>query len=928
MHKEIVALDTETYLLEDGLLAPPVVCGSVAEFDAAGRVSGSVVAPGEMRREKVAAVLEKVRRVLRSDATVAGANVAYDFGCLLAEAAGRPGCEDFLPLVFQAYAESRVHDVQVAQALHAIACGDLGVDPRTGAGLKGRYSLDLCVQLALGRADAKALDRWRLSYGLLADLLVDDWPEDARRYPVDDAANTLEVARAQLLGGGGGVTPGPHQNLGDLPAQCETALALHLGAMSGVRVDPDAVRALRTRVEREHVEYVRRHVRFFRVDGKEDGAAVKRAVAVAYAGALPVCPECVGGRTLSERTGAAVNCRRCAGTGLALSDAVPRTPAGGVRTDRDALVESGDPDLASYGDNEPEKIRETYLPWLERGLDRPLTLRPNVLVASGRTSYDGLVQLIPREGGVRECIRARGRWSGHLEDLVFCSVDYAAIELVALAQVCLWVLGRSRMAEVICETRDPGMLHSSFGASLAGWSVEEMVVRLKAGDKVAKNNRWAAKACYHPDVEILTRRCGDVETWVKMSELSLDDVVASVSFEERRGCAPFAKIVWTRPLHLTRRRAERGLVALTGHGVKLRVTPDHGMPQYDVSSGAFVRREAVDFDWNLGWFAGWCRFGWNVETRELAAGVDARYTKQSVAYDGDVFCLTVPSGYVLVRDGGQPVVSSNCNFGIPGGMGAAKFTLAQRLKAAGKTTTPDGQVIYPGLRFCVLLGGAERCGVERVTEWRGRPTPAMCRACVEIVDRELRPAWFREWPEIRPYHAWVSAQVDAGGTFPCFVPGPDGATSSRVRGGLGFSDGANLGFQALAADGGKAAYRALTRECYLGQRTVYGDPRAPVTPRYTCDPPGTPGWQNGRSPLLGCRLPFFVHDEVVAEVPLSRAHEVATRMVEVMEYVMQAYVPDVPVRAEPALMFRWSKAAEPRRDAAGRLVPWDLKEVP
>ena len=169
----------------------------------------------------------------------------------------------------------------------------------------------------------------------------------------------------------------------------------------------------------------------------------------------------------------------------------------------------------------------------------------------------------------------------------------------------------------------------------------------------------------------------------------------------------------------------------------------------------------------------------------------------------------------------------------------------------------------------------------------------------------------------------LQSAVDAGGDVPCMVPGPDGIEAVRVRGGLGFSDGANLCFQALAADGGKAAFRALTRECYLGQRTVYDDPRMPIKPRYTFEPPGTPGWPSGRSPLFGCRLPFFVHDEVMAEVPFSRAHEAATRMVEVMQHVMQAYVPDVPVRAEPALMYRWSKAAEARYDGGGRLLPWD-----
>ncbi len=37
-------------------------------------------------------------------------------------------------------------------------------------------------------------------------------------------------------------------------------------------------------------------------------------------------------------------------------------------------------------------------------------MRGNVLVESGRASFEGLVQLLPREGGVRECFKARDGW--------------------------------------------------------------------------------------------------------------------------------------------------------------------------------------------------------------------------------------------------------------------------------------------------------------------------------------------------------------------------------------------------------------------------------------------------------------------------------------------------------------------------------------
>jgi len=266
-----------------------------------------------------------------------------------------------------------------------------------------------------------------------------------------------------------------------------------------------------------------------------------------------------------------------------------------------------------------------------------------------------------------------------------------------------------------------------------------------------------------------------------------------------------------------------------------------------------------------------------------------------------------------------------CNFGLPGGMGPPKFVFTQRKKNAGLTTSPDGAVTYPGLRFCILLGGAERCSVERVSEWRGYEITPVCRACLEIVARDLRPAWFREWREIKDYHAWVSSLVDSGGEFPCLVPGPDGPTTSRMRGGLAFPAGANNGFQALAADGAKAALRALTRECYTGLRTELDDRLNPVVVKGP--PPRSKVWTSGPSPLIGTRPVFFAHDEIVAEMPLSNSDAAARRMSEVMVDVMSRYVPDIPVRVEAALMFHWSKNAKTVYDGAGRLVPCDGPRV-
>lgn len=728
--EKFVAFDLETHLIEPGRLTPKIVCGSSATWLDCG---DGPATEGELHGYHHA--LEFARGVLASDKIIVGANVVYDFGCLVA------ADPSFLPLVFKAYEEGRVYDVQLAQALHAIAEGNLYADPLTGKPLQGRYSLDRCVDFVLGRQNAKANDDWRLRYAELDGVPFSEWPPEALQYPVDDAVNTLEVALAQVLGGGGGVTPGPHRNLCELSAQAETAWALHLGAIWGVRTDPERVQTLRKKTETEHKVFVERFQKlgFFKEDEKtgelkEDRAAVKQAVILAYGGGS-ACEWCATGpspgKVLSEKSGKPVNCKDCSGTGLDPGP-TPRTPTGGVCADRDAKIESGDPDLAALGDNEPEKVRDTYLPFLETGVERPITLRPNVMVATLRTSYDGLIQLLPREGDVRGCFVARpGR--------VFCSVDYAALELCTLAQVCYWILGRSQMMETINATGDPGALHTALAAGMAGVTPEAMQGALKdpARKDEAKRYRQAAKAL---------------------------------------------------------------------------------------------------------------------------------------------------------------------NFGLPGGMGAAKLVLAKRKKSEGFTVceggpnrNSEGQEGYYGVRFCVLLGGAKSCGSVKVTEWRRRSTPPICRACVELVDSELRPAWFRQWPEIQLYFDWVSNRVEfGGGEFPFFT------TDGAVRGGCDFTNGANNGFQSLAGIGAKAALRAVARECYLGV-TKTGEP----------------------SPLRGGRPIFFLHDEIFSELIETTASDAAIRKAKLMVTTMREVAcPDVCVSAEPALMRHWDKRAEPAyRD--GILVPWE-----
>lgn len=217
------------------------------------------------------------------------------------------------------------------------------------------------------------------------------------------------------------------------------------------------------------------------------------------------------------------------------------------------------------------------------------------------------------------------------------------------------------------------------------------------------------------------------------------------------------------------------------------------------------------------------------------------------SYDLAVRCLEGehgPSWRKTVKEYRQ--LAKAANFGLPGGLGPARF--AQYAHAA----------------YGVVLD--------------------------ETRAAELRDIWYGRWPEMRGYFAWIQRQLGHRESFTArqFVSG-------RIRGGCGYTDGANTYFQGLVADGFKATSWRIARETYVDRGTA----------------------------LYGSRMVLPLHDEFVLEVPEDGAAEAAERLVEVMVSTMAEHIPDVPIVAEPALMRRWHKGAETVRDTEGRLAVWE-----
>ncbi len=432
----IISMDTETHMIQQGLLAPPLVCSSWADVATA---SGAYIFDPEE-------TVIHLKAVIRDGLDIVGCNVAYDFAVMLAHD------YSLAPLIFEAYAEGRIHDVSIRQALNAIYHGHLYMDPSGGplrdnnGKVVNRYSLATCLRLTTGRLLEKT-DTFRTRYAELDGIPISEWPKEAIEYSKGDAIATLEVYNAQE----------DYKNLQDEAAQCRAAFALHLSSVRGLRTDPIRVAGISERVQTQFALDLQRFQAsgFVRVDGTLDKRALSEFVTKAYLGNPPMT---AGG--------------------------AKRGPV--VSTSRDTLEESGDDLLEAYAASGVNRtLHNTFVPILEAGTQVGINSSYTTLVATGRTSCARPNwQNLPRHGGIRECVVAR-------PGFVFGFADYSALELSTLAQVCYTLLGASQMREAINSGRD---LHSALAADLTGKTYEQVKEAVKKGEKWAEDARYAAKA--------------------------------------------------------------------------------------------------------------------------------------------------------------------------------------------------------------------------------------------------------------------------------------------------------------------------------------------------------------------------------------------------------------------------------------------------
>ncbi len=502
--RNIVAYDCETPLIAPGLLAPPLVCVTFAHRDTSyWRI---------LHRSDRHTIVENVQRAHDTADAIVGANTAFD-ACVVMDYDERL----VLPVLL-AYEEGRVFDVLINAKLADIARGQLG-GSTDGHGVYSRrgYSLADLVKRDTGKdrsAEKSDPGGWRMRYAELHDVPINQWPEDAITYAIEDADDTLEVFERQLL---------DHVWQPDAAARARCYLALHMLSVHGIMTDPEAIDALEgaTAQRFKDLTHELHAAGLVRSNGTRDTKkAKKRLVEIYRANGVPVPLTDTGWKLIK----AEVKKLRDEGASREIIDDVKRQCVEILADEYPSLDEescngTGDDLLEKYAERTKlATVVDTHIPDLRKGVTTPIQARwdmaesGRVTCSKGRGGSVNGFQLTnpirsmvltcpacegyPGEGiecahcggkgsfvgpGVRECFRARPGY-------VFIDADFTGLELCTVAQACIDIVGWSDLGDAINAGLDP---HLDFGAQLLGITYDEAVRRKH--EKEVKEARQLAK---------------------------------------------------------------------------------------------------------------------------------------------------------------------------------------------------------------------------------------------------------------------------------------------------------------------------------------------------------------------------------------------------------------------------------------------------
>lgn len=938
MTKRIVAIDTETWLLEPGLMAPPLVCVTTAE---SGKDSQLI------HRRDPNCLLVLQAYLEDPNVVVVGQNFAYDAAVII------QAFPELTSLVFDKYEAGLICDTQIREQLMDIASDRLR---------HGRYSLKALVKSYFDTELEK--DEWRLRYKELDNVPVSEWPSGAKDYATLDAEYTLQVYEAQASAADDYLDEKRPYALINETAQTAGAFALHLTAAWGIRTNKASVDLLEssTRARLEELKDVLIQAEILILKSKKKGSiggyrkstsAVWKLVEEAYADD---------------------------------EDGVPVTATGRTKTDRLTLSQSESPLLQTVSDYvETQKILSTYVPLLHRAAAKPLNTRYG-MANSGRTTASPNCF-----SGDTEVLTPIGWVPFHALDRTEKVAQWDKDGTVTFVQPTEFFYEKDRSVVRLLSTRTDLILtpdHRCLVKTRTGaWEVH-------AADSVPED-RKQLHAGYGP--------CGDSDNalfaeFVMATQADghfrKDDQALEFALTKKRKAErlcyllselkiPYAARTNQRNGELRYRfRVRRDVVAtmfpmLIGEAKLLsfdwlfslnRATQKHLIDWLWFWDGFWAKKThyATEHKHNADWVQTLCVLNdvaanirkyvpsnpnavvsWQVDrtSKNYSWTSNMDCAPAGVA---DVYCVAVPSSFLIVRRNHKVVVSGNCqNFPRKEGL---RESIEARDGFLFCSVDYDTAELRALAQFCEqtfgysqladalrrgddphLMLAATILGIthEEAKQRKGDKDVKDARQVSKLVNfglpggmgvdtfitncakqgvtltrervKELIEAYKTQWPEMADFFQMASqATKTSTGMGDVYTP-----WSGRLRANCFYSAYLNQHFQGPVADLAKAALFAVAYECFTGY--CY---------------PGTEQTADGLSPLYGARPTLFVHDEVIAEVSADPdlGDRQARRMALVMRSVGERTISTIPMTCEPALMKRWTKNSKSVLDEKGRYV--------
>lgn len=469
----VIAFDLETFLIERWRPLPFMVCLSWCDG-----MNSAVIPHGDSVQEWLIAKLDD------PDVHFVGHNVAYDFGCV---ASSYPY---LLPRVFAAYKAGRVTDTGIRQQLFDIATGRTFADDKVKYySLAALYKLCFDKDMPGGPKSkiSEEPDYVRYKFGNLYYVEFSDWPDEYLEYARNDAVCTFEIWQEQCKAA---------HLLRDDAFQTYSAFCLSLIQAYGMRTDAGVVRTFKAE-QTAIIEYLRpRLIEAGLLEPEYRGRGTEKHI-VGWTKKIKPAQDRI-----------AKVCEEKNISPIMTTPKNPNTPPQ-IATDRAACHWCEDPlmlDRAEYAT--AEKMLSTYVPFLEKGADGPITSRFN-LAATGRTTSStprppaegGNQQNAPRktkrvdrdkdklvdsEVGVRECFVPRKK-------RIYLRGDLEGAELHGLAQVCKNRVGYSVLGEVLKAGRDAHVYTSCYLLGGDGNDYDDVLLRYKQDDPEAGEARQNSK---------------------------------------------------------------------------------------------------------------------------------------------------------------------------------------------------------------------------------------------------------------------------------------------------------------------------------------------------------------------------------------------------------------------------------------------------